>query len=45
MHDNWEIEFTEEFERWWDMLGESAQESIAHDVEVLGRFGPALGRP
>jgi hypothetical protein len=45
MQDNWDIEFTDEFERWWDTLGESAQEAVAHNVEVLGRFGPALGRP
>jgi hypothetical protein len=40
-----DIEFTDEFGRWWDTLPLAAQEAIAHDVEVLGHVGPALGRP
>ena len=41
----WEVEYTDEFGAWWDSLMEAAQESIAHDVEVLRAVGPMLGRP
>lgn len=41
----WNIEYTDEFGAWWDTLPEDAQESIAHDVEVLAQIGPGLGRP
>jgi len=41
----WEVEYTDEFERWWITLPEDAQESVAHDVEVLRAVGPGLGRP
>jgi len=45
MQHGWDIEFTDEFGRWWDTLPLAAQEAIAHDVEVLSHVGPALGRP
>jgi len=45
MQHGWDIEFTDEFGRWWDTLPLAAQEAIAHDVEVVGHVGPALGRP
>lgn len=41
----WDIEYTDEFGAWWNTLSEAAQESIAHDIEVLGAVGPGLGRP
>jgi hypothetical protein len=41
----WEVEFTDEFERWWDGLDGGEQESLAASVELLRRIGPALGRP
>lgn len=41
----WEIEYTDEFERWWNTLPEEVQESVAHDIEVLQAVGPGLGRP
>jgi hypothetical protein len=41
----WEIEYTEEFERWWDTLSEDEQESVAVSVELLGIMGPNLPRP
>jgi hypothetical protein len=41
----WDVEYTDEFGRWWDSLAEDEQESIAHDVEVLRAVGPRLGRP
>jgi len=41
----WAVEYTDEFEAWWDTLPEGVQESIAHDVGVLEAVGPGLGRP
>jgi hypothetical protein len=41
----WEIEYTEEFERWWDTLIEDEQESIAVSVGLLEIMGPNLPRP
>ena len=45
MRDSWDIEFTEAIGEWWSALPASAQEAISHDVELLARLGPALGRP
>jgi hypothetical protein len=41
----WEIEFTDEFEAWWNGLDEDEQDSVARKVGVLRELGPALGRP
>jgi len=41
----WEVEYTDEFGRWWDSLSESTQEALAHDIDVLAAVGPGLGRP
>jgi hypothetical protein len=41
----WEVEYTDEFGSWWETLDASAQESVAHDVELLREVGPGLGRP
>ncbi len=41
----WVIEYTDEFGDWWSTLDETAQEAIAHDVDVLEQIGPGLGRP
>lgn len=41
----WEVEYTDEFGKWWDSLPEDAQEAIARDVEILEQVGPGLGRP
>ena len=41
----WEIEFTDEFDRWWNSLSEGEQEDVAAKVIMLRRFGPALSRP
>src|SRR5689334_11795875 len=41
----WEIEYTNEFERWWNELDEDEQESVAASVELLRQLGPNLSRP
>jgi hypothetical protein len=40
----WDVEFTDEFERWWNTLDVDEQESLAASVE-LRQIGPQLGRP
>lgn len=41
----WEVEFTSEFEAWWNNLTASQQERVTAAVNLLERFGPTLGRP
>jgi hypothetical protein len=41
----WEVEFTDEFEKWWETLVAAEQEAIAASVEVLRQLGPHLSRP
>jgi hypothetical protein len=41
----WEIEYTEEFETWWESLSADDQERVRAAVEILETAGPALGRP
>ena len=41
----WEVEFTNEFERWWDGLKQEEQEDVAASVILLQRFGPTLPYP
>lgn len=41
----WEVEYTDEFEAWWESLDEHDQEAIDAAVELLEQQGPALGRP
>jgi hypothetical protein len=41
----WEVEFTEEFERWWNSLAQEEQVEIAAKVELLEEHGPTLPRP
>ena len=42
---DWEIEFSDEFEEWWNSLTADEQESVNSKVILLQRRGPALGRP
>ncbi len=42
---SWEVEYTDEFERWWDTLALEEQAAIDVAVDVLAQAGPALGRP
>ncbi len=41
----WGIEYTDEFEKWWDTLNEDQQEDLVVSVELLRNLGPALPRP
>ena len=41
----WEVEFSDEFERWWETLSDSEQESLLVTVTLLREMGPMLGRP
>lgn len=41
----WEVEFTDEFEEWWESLTEDEQIDVDAKVRLLERAGPALRRP
>jgi len=41
----WEVEYTDEFGRWWETLDADEQESLAASVELLRQLGPQLPRP
>lgn len=41
----WTIIASEPFKRWWGDLDMELQAALAHDIEVLRRLGPVLGRP
>jgi len=41
----WDVEFTDEFERWWNGLSEDEQDSVDQMVRLLQIRGPSLGRP
>jgi hypothetical protein len=38
----WEIEYTDQFEGWWNVLDESERESVAAVVGLLEVKGPSL---
>jgi hypothetical protein len=40
-----EVEYTDEFEDWWNGLDEAEQESVAALVELLEEHGPRLNFP
>ncbi len=40
-----EVEFVDEFERWWNSLSEAEQESVASAVGLLAEYGIALKFP
>lgn len=42
---SWEVEYTDQFEIWWNTLDSDEQESVAASVELLRSLGPNLGRP
>ncbi len=41
----WEVEFTDEFELWWDNLNQSEQVDIDASVQLLESKGPQLPFP
>lgn len=41
----WEVEFTDDFEIWWDGLTEREQESVRASVMLVETFGPGLPYP
>ncbi len=40
-----EVEFTDEFEAWWEGLSVAEQDAVRNGVNLLIERGPALGRP
>lgn len=40
-----EVEYTDEFESWWNTLGEDEQATVDAHVKMLEEFGVALGFP
>ena len=41
----WEVEYTDEFEGWWNHLNDAEQDSVQATVMLLGEDGPHLGFP
>ena len=41
----WEVEYTDEFEAWWETLSAGEQAAVAVRVELLEQQGPKLRRP
>ena len=41
----WEVEFTREFEDWWNGLSEAEQVDVNAKVTLLQKLGPSLPRP
>ena len=42
---SWAVEFTDEFEAWWNMLTGEQQEDVKYSVGLLEELGTALGFP
>jgi hypothetical protein len=41
----WEVEYSDEFEIWWNSLDEGEQDSVARLVRLLQERGPTLPYP
>ncbi|MCD6055479.1 MAG: addiction module toxin RelE [Gammaproteobacteria bacterium] len=41
----WEVEYTDEFENWWNELSKEEQMNIAVHVGLLEKHGPSLRYP
>lgn len=41
----WNVEFTDEFGRWWEGLSSEEQESVTASVGLLEKYGPTLPFP
>ena len=42
---SWDVEYTDEFETWWNTLNESQQVSVDASVRLIERYGPMLPYP
>lgn len=42
---NWQVEYTDAFERWWASLSDEEQDAVAATVALLGERGPSLPFP
>jgi len=42
---NWNVEYTDEFDDWWNSVIENVQDDIAATVELLAESGPNLKFP
>jgi len=41
----WVVEYTDQFDEWWESLSEDEQDSVAATVGVLEERGPTLQHP
>jgi hypothetical protein len=41
----WEIEYTDEFNEWWETLSEKQKDDVFRSVGMLEQEGPALNYP
>ena len=41
----WEVEYTDEFEEWWETLSEDEQDAVDYSVGLLQSEGPSLRFP
>jgi len=41
----WEVEYTDEFELWWETLNEAEQDAVTFSVGLLQSEGPSLKFP
>jgi len=41
----WEVEYTDDFELWWNTLDEEQQVSVDASVRLVERYGPMLPYP
>ena len=41
----WEVEYTDEFEEWWETLNETEQDAVIYSVRLLQNEGPLLKFP
>lgn len=42
---DWEIEYNEQFSKWWHSLKEEQQTTVAASIRLLEHFGPNLSFP
>jgi len=41
----WEVEYTDEFEAWWETLSDNEHRRVAYSVNLLREAGPSLSFP